>query len=244
LSGFRPFKYREQEIKKIMATYKTPGVYVEEISKLPPSVAEVSTAIPAFIGCTEIGPGTDANGNVTPVVARINTLLDFESLFGGPYASSFTVTTQAANGASSARQIQSVQRDAPSFDYLLYYSLSMYFKNGGGSCYIVSIGNYGAAPQKKQFEAGLAALAKEDEPTLILLTEAVNLAAADYYDLCQQALAQCDRLGDRFTILDVPNGPGKVQEFRDAIGTNNLSYGAAYYPYVLTTMSYTTAKTG
>ena len=33
-----------------MVTYRTPGVYVEEISTLPPSVAEVSTAIPAFIG--------------------------------------------------------------------------------------------------------------------------------------------------------------------------------------------------
>jgi phage tail sheath protein FI len=34
--------------------YKTPGVYVEEISKLPPSVAQVETAIPAFIGYTEL----------------------------------------------------------------------------------------------------------------------------------------------------------------------------------------------
>ena len=33
--------------------YKTPGVYVEEISLFPPSVAEVATAIPAFIGYTE-----------------------------------------------------------------------------------------------------------------------------------------------------------------------------------------------
>ena len=31
----------------------TPGVYVQEISTLPPSVAEVETAIPAFIGYTE-----------------------------------------------------------------------------------------------------------------------------------------------------------------------------------------------
>ena len=37
-----------------MATsYKTPGVYIEEISKFPPSVAEVETAIPVFIGYTE-----------------------------------------------------------------------------------------------------------------------------------------------------------------------------------------------
>ena len=35
------------------ATYKTPGVYVEEIPKFPPSVAPVATAIPAFIGYTE-----------------------------------------------------------------------------------------------------------------------------------------------------------------------------------------------
>ena len=34
-------------------TYKTPGVYVEEISVFPPSVAQVETAIPAFIGYTE-----------------------------------------------------------------------------------------------------------------------------------------------------------------------------------------------
>jgi hypothetical protein len=50
---------------------------------------------------------------------------------------------------------------------------------------------------------GLAALEKEDEPTLILLTDAVNLSAADYHDLCQQSLAQCNKLGDRFCIFDV-----------------------------------------
>ena len=36
-----------------MADYNTPGVYVEEISKFPPSVAGVATAIPAFIGLQE-----------------------------------------------------------------------------------------------------------------------------------------------------------------------------------------------
>jgi phage tail sheath protein FI len=36
-----------------MATsYKTPGVYIEEIAKFPPSVAEVETAIPVFVGHT------------------------------------------------------------------------------------------------------------------------------------------------------------------------------------------------
>ena len=37
-----------------MPPYQTPGIYVEEVSTLPPSVAAVSTAIPAFLGFTEI----------------------------------------------------------------------------------------------------------------------------------------------------------------------------------------------
>ena len=37
-----------------MATaYKTPGVFIEEIPKFPPSIAPVETAIPAFIGYTQ-----------------------------------------------------------------------------------------------------------------------------------------------------------------------------------------------
>ena len=67
-----------------MATYRTPGVYVEEISTFPPSVAEVSTAIPAFLGYTEKGAG----------VARINTLLEYKTLFGEADPSTFTVTTR------------------------------------------------------------------------------------------------------------------------------------------------------
>jgi len=215
-----------------MATYKTPGVYVEEISKLPPSVAEVSTAVPAFIGCTANGPTVDKKGKVVPVVQRIDTLLDFETLFGGPNASAFTVPAGV-----NVSQPGAISRDAPAFDYLLYYSISLYFKNGGGSCYVVSIGDYSAAPVKSQFEAGLAALEKEDEPTLILLTDAINLAATDYYDLAQQTLAQCAKLGDRFAILDVIDAKG-VDDFRMNIGANNLMYGAAYYPSVRTTLVY------
>lgn len=225
-----------------MATYKTPGVYVEEISKIPPSVAEVSTAVPAFIGCTENGPTADSAGNVVPVVKRIDTLLDYESLFGGPNPSPFEVNV-VTDIEKKSSQIMNLIRTKPNFDYLLYYSLSLYFKNGGGSCYIISIGNYKNAPTKKQFETGLAALEKEDEPTLILLTDAVNLtSSADYYDLAQQALDQCQKLGDRFTILDVPDTIGKCsddsKDFRNANISKNLMYGAAYYPSLQTTMTY------
>ncbi len=216
-----------------MATYKTPGVYVEEISTLPPSVAEVSTAIPAFIGYTAAGKK----------VARINTLLEYETIFGQAKSSKFTATTRL-NSASGLTELVSIQRDtaAGGSNFLMYYSLSLYFKNGGGSCYVVSTGDYNTTPAKADFEAGLAELEKEDEPTLILLTDAVNLPSADYYDLCQQALAQCNKLGDRFAILDVIGN--SEEDFRNEIGTSNLVYGAAYYPYLQTSLSFQYAEDG
>ena len=217
-----------------MATYKTPGVYVEEISTLPPSVAEVATAVPAFIGCTAKRPTPDDDDKVVPIVARIDTLLDYETLFGEAPPNSFTASTQV-NPNTNLKEVVSVERDKPLiFDYTLYYALSLYFKNGGGSCYVVSIGNYKTEPTKADFETGLAELEKEDEPTLILLTDAVNLD--NYYALCQQALAQCNKLRDRFAIIDVKDG--EVKSFRNTIGTNYLKYGAAYHPYLNTSLNY------
>jgi hypothetical protein len=219
-----------------MATYRTPGVYIEEISTLPPSVAPVSTAIPAFIGYTETRPmsGTE------PVVKRINTMLEYRTSFGAAPRSSFTAEYRSDNNS----ELNDLTRDIQDYEYGLYYNLSLYFQNGGGSCYVVSIGDYNTAPDVQHFEDGLIALGKEDEPTLILLTDAVNLLPADtYYALCQKALEQCHKLGDRFTILDVKQGNNAVEYFRDNIGSQHLSYGAAYYPYVQTTLSYDYAET-
>ena len=211
-----------------MATYKTPGVYVEEISTLPPSVAEVSTAIPAFIGHTEKGPA----------IKRISTLLEYEEVFGTAKPTAFTVTTRT-DESTKLEEVDSVTAEVKvegQPDFLMYYCLSHYFKNGGGPCYIIPAGNYDAAPAKGGFETALGLLEQEDEPTLIVFTDAVKLEAADYYDLCQQALAQCVQLSDRFTILDVRDGD--VNALRDKIGTNSLMYGAAYYPYLNTTLNY------
>ena len=64
-----------------MATsYKTPGVYVEEISTFPPSVAQVETAIPAFVGYTETAL-KDGN-DLTNIPTRIVSLLEYETYFG------------------------------------------------------------------------------------------------------------------------------------------------------------------
>jgi hypothetical protein len=208
-----------------MATYSTPGVYVEEIPNLAPSVAPVATAIPVFIGYTEKG------AHLTPT--RIDTMLDYVSLFGNANPSAFEI--KADNSVS--------RTDEDTNKFLMYYGLSLYFQNGGGSCYIVSVGDYTSTPAKEDFTKALDAIEKEDEPTLIVLLDATTLATVDYYELCNQALLQCKKLGDRFLIVDVPNGE-KIDDFRSGIGSNNLCYAAAYYPYLQTTLNpqYTEAQ--
>ncbi|MBV8577532.1 MAG: hypothetical protein JOZ58_21145, partial [Acetobacteraceae bacterium] len=99
-----------------MQSYKTPGVYVEEISTLPPSVAEVSTAIPAFLGYTETGPA----------VGRVSTMLEFEALFGGAKPTEFVVNA-AADTVTSLPAIQDIRPSSDKVrhpDRLLYYAIS------------------------------------------------------------------------------------------------------------------------
>lgn len=217
-----------------MATYRTPGVYVEEIATLPPSVAEVATAVPAFIGHTKTVPP----GSSDPAVMRITTMLEFESAFGGPQAAGFKVTEPADPAG-----VPIVEAVPPASPFSLYYAVSLYFRNGGGPCYIVSVGDYAATPTKAQFSEGLAALEREDEPTLLVLTDAACvLSATDYYTLVGEALQQCRSLGDRFTIIDVRGGDWRG--FRnDANLSANLMYGAAYHPYLQTVISQEYAET-
>lgn len=202
-----------------MPTYKTPGVYVEEISTLPPSVAEVATAIPAFIGYT-------AKGKAGAVeIAQVSTLLEYELRFGKSPATAFTTDAAGVVAAVDALPAN-----------LLWYAINLYFKNGGGRCYVVSVDSTATALAKGRFEAGLAELEREDEPTLVVMPEIVALSQDDFDDLNKQALAHCAKLADRFAILDVRED--EVDDSRTGYGADNLAYGAAYHPYLLTSINH------
>ena len=207
-----------------MPVYKTPGVYVEEISTLPPSVAEVATAVPAFVGYTELGPADTAE----PKVRRVSTLLEFKTVFGAALPAKFKLTQGVPLLLEAVPPVNA---------FSLYYALSHYFKNGGGPAYIVSVGNYRNSPSKARFSVGLTALEKEDEPTLLVLTDAAALLTGpDYYQICGEALAQSAQLGDRFTLVDVHNGD-PVALRNDSNLSARLAYGAAYHPYLQTSIN-------
>ncbi|WP_373396467.1 hypothetical protein V8V91_17270 [Algoriphagus halophilus] len=60
---------------------KTPGVYINEIPLFPPSVAQVETAIPAFIGYTQDATN-EIGESLTNVPTKIFSLKEYETYFG------------------------------------------------------------------------------------------------------------------------------------------------------------------
>jgi phage tail sheath protein FI len=239
-----------------MATaYFTPGVYIEEIPKLPPSIAQVATAIPAFIGYTEkaLDP---KNASLTNKPTRITSLLEYEAFFGKAQPEDdlqVSLTETTAGGVTTSEMI-SVAFATNASNHNMYYAMQAYFANGGGPCYVVSVGPFkglGTALVKTEFDAGVAAIAKEDEPTLLVFPEAQKLSANDHHDLLEDALNQCGKLQDRFAIMDLhDDGTALVTSgdvntaataFRTGVApTNiaNLKYGAAYFPNIRTNLRY------
>ncbi len=200
-----------------------PGVYVEEISKFPPSVAQIETAIPVFIGFTE--KAKDRNGkSLKNKPQRIANILEYELCFGGAFAQSYTITVVENSGS---KEITYTPKSVK--NYFLYEALRLYFDNGGGPCYIISIGNYTSSLTLNLFSNALDKIDACDESTIIVFPEAVNLTMNDYGLLIQSSLTKCAKWKSKFLLTDVLSKT-KVEDFRENIGIENLKYGAAYIP--------------
>ena len=224
--------------------YATPGVIVEEINTFPPSVAPVETAVPAFIGYTERAVDTDGS-TLTLQAKRITSLLDYETHFGGaflPASYAVQIDTAADNalGSVTPREPGGTARR-----YYLYPALRHYFAHGGGPCWIVSVGPYPTVPAfgdpASELRGGLEVVRNLDAPTLLVAPDAVSLDDANLGAMQVACLAQCAELQDRFTVMDLSSGRAPagigvdpMATFRQNVGTTNLRYGAAYYPWVRT----------
>lgn len=246
------------------AVMKTPGVYIVEKSAFPNSVVEVATAVPAFIGYTE--KADNKGKSLANQPWRITSMAEFESYFGMGPASKFTLATQAPDvvepdtvaanpsfsipdGKGGKTDYWLVQDTTP---FLLYYSMQLFYQNGGGPCYVVSVGNYKGGDgsdnniEQDTLTGGVDLLIKEQEPTMVVIPDAVRLKQEECTAVQQHMLNHCGNvMKNRFAVLDVyhgersrqdPNGD-PVATFRDALGINFLNFGAAYYPWVNTTIT-------
>ena len=136
---------------------------------------------------------------------------------------------------------------APNPNYTLYYNMILYFANGGGACYIVSVGSYTDQFDAKNFTDGINALKNEQEPTMVVVPEAVNGLNSMWKAITEEALMHCGKfMKNRITILDVFNGyksdkdpnDGKdvITYFRENVGSEYLDFAAAYYPWLDTSV--------
>lgn len=138
--------------------------------------------------------------------------------------------------------------------FYLYYSMRLFFQNGGGPCYIVSVGGYNDDIDPEKLKGGIEQLIKEQEPTMVVIPDTMLLASPTpkgTYDISkcinvqQAALQHCGgKMRSRVAILDIPAGflsrqdPSGdcIDNFRGALGINYLDFAAAYYPWINTSI--------
>ena len=218
-----------------MGEYKTPGVYIKEQNAFGNSVVEAETAIPVFIGLTEKSPDTE------PKPVRISSMTEYEKYFGKEKTHQFDVTltdkTDKTEEGILSVQVKDKALQAKLEGKLctLYYHLAMFFANGGSTCYVVSVGDYpnGNIDKDKITNTILPALKKVQDITLLVIPEVAQMPEG-YADFYTAMLSHC-AANNRFAILDVPKDV-EIDDFRTKIGSNFLAYGAAYYPWLETTV--------
>jgi len=233
----------------IANTFKIAVVHPVEIHKIPTSVISVATAVPAFIGYTQKA-SKDSPGDLNFIPTYITSLLEYEQYFGTMDDEIITIhildqLTKVGKIINLSSREINVQIH-PSKN-IMYYQMQLFFANGGSECYIVSVGTPKASISKRALKKGLDKIDNFNGPTLIIFPEGANLTKAeDLYNLYNEALVQAYKLRDRFVIMDIsknlPAGQNEIDFFRENISggttTSGLKYGAAYYPWLITSMLY------
>ncbi len=257
----------------IASNIKTPGVYIDEVNGFPNSVVPVETAVPAFIGYT---PYAEYEGkSYTNKAQKITSFAEFQAIYMLPslpppadpskqYNPEYYLVAEKEQPTKGdymtlAGQYYSILPD-PYTIYYLYNSIRLFYENGGGDAYIVSVGSYGE-PSKKplasaseplvnpnvklsDLKTGLALLKNEVEPTMYICPEATLLSVADNGTLMPLMLLQAQAMQTTICLFDIIGGndpdpimyTNDIETFRNNTGTEGLKYGAAYYPFVGTTI--------
>lgn len=236
-----------------MGEYKTPGVYIKEKNAFGNSIVEAETAIPAFIGFTE--KALNGDDDLTNVPWKISSMNEFIQYFGGAPKLKIPVKIEVKSkeGEGKKEEQQEGKEEeqqeneytlsvSVTNSYTLYWQMQMFFANGGGTCYVVSVGTYEekkGAIDDKLVEKALAVLEKEREVTMIVVPEAVF--GEQCSNIQQLMMQHCGEMANRFAILDVPQEDKSLQldkrmeNFQNTV-TNYFSYGAAYFPWLNTTV--------
>lgn len=185
-----------------MATYETPGVYVEEKSGGARPIQAVGTSTAGFVG---IAPDEKALLNkAEPVDSWVQFVSKYITGSGG------TIQDVSKGARDGSRQH-------------LAHSVYGFFLNGGSRCYIVNVGKKGEIKGGAGKRQGLDLLAEKDDVAIV--------AAPGFFDVAahKALVAHCELLKDRVAILDPGKDiteSGEVDLLKE-IGTASTGSGKA-----------------
>lgn len=226
-----------QETNMAKMNPQSPGVYINELDAFPNSVVEVPTAVPAFIGHTAVAESGSIGLTSRPT--RITNMAEYLALYS---------TNEMPPAPPLAQTIDLVAEDSTDLHstnpYLLYRSLQLFYANGGGPCWIVSVGSYTDPLSADAITAGIDELDKEPEPTIIVTPDAVNLVEPDWQKVTYAAVDHCQKKMSRVTILDIWGGQtaptptydpvANFRNFSPLPSEGTLSYAMTYWPWLNT----------
>lgn len=232
---------------------KDGDVYLEEVRQFPAQVIQADPEIPVFIGYTQkVGTPSEPIpkskiGNIWVAEATlIPSIGEYERRFGKGPAERINVEiieSYVASGSLSVAPVLQARTVKASLSYPstqnFYYHLQMYFANGGGPCFIISVGSTrNRKISKTTMIAGLKVAAKIQSSVLLIIPQACNLAQAkDAYEIYNTALKQAEELRNRFVIVDCyRNNPAVLRDPEQGIISKSAMFGAAYHPYLSTSM--------
>jgi phage tail sheath protein FI len=213
-----------------MPEYLSPGVYVEEIPSGQAPIASVSTTIAGFIG--HVLAEAEVDGEAKPIKMppqpgkfqqgeNKKNVLDDK---GQPIPIPFDLAP-----VNKVRLITSWARFAENFggfqphNKTLAHAVYGFFNNGGNRCWVVRVED---ATDVEAVKVGLTEFEKVDEITMVLVPGAQDR------DIQIAVIDHCEKMQDRFAILDGQQKPEQLTVEAIKGGVRDSNYAALYFPWI------------
>lgn len=210
--------------------YLSPGVYIEEVDKGAKPIEGVGTSVAAFIGFAEKGPV-----NAPTLVTNWSQFRDtFGEFMEGSFLA-YAVYGYFHNGGGTCYVVRIEQDSAEAAAPPAEGEAPAPAKKRGKP--VVSASAFIGDSAKR---TGLGGLEAVDEVTMVIIPDVMaafqagSLTATDVQAVQSAMMAHCEKMKDRFAIIDAPPGlnPQQIKGWRTDDVKYDSKYAALYYPWI------------
>jgi phage tail sheath protein FI len=210
-----------------MPQYTAPGVYVEEVASSVQPIAGVGTSTAGFVGAV-------ANDVAMPPRPGQFTVVDGEDV-PVPYTVAPLGQPQLV---TSWEEFKNQFGDFQAGNRVLAHAVYGFFNNGGTRCWVARVRGDVAEANTTDGDATNNRTTTQQYTDALERFEAIDeialvLAPGVHDENVQGAVvAHCERMGDRFAILDGEPAPATLVAADVRGGVTGSDYAAMYFPYI------------